>query len=1720
MTETGSYSLPPSQPPCIPKAVIEQIGPKVEDLIIAPDTPSPIIDHCGVPVPEWQRDNVAYRSRSIWKSAKSKAFTAAAWTWRKFIRVGSAADDLTKSFDLLMKEEVPVGLAEVAAAGLRFSVTVLRAAYNWIDDLRHAVGLADCKFWILAALISAFLYWRSQHRIALVVLVISSFNCLKYITSDLKEKVSEKVASAMIEESKKDPPPPAEPAKPVSVPYVEPTPDIQNQNGVTTSSVVVAVALLFVSVVIGYEVKKKSWKGFMDAVSKFPSFKKGLKSYAAEMVEWIKWIIATCCDFVAGSHPKWSDPCSEPIVADFVKDARLWLDENAKDPQPTDEKKRTLYALITAGDEITLSPQWQDTSPPLAHVTTRLLEELRKHIPEYIMFDNPIFDRIEPVPLLLYSKPGQGKSNMLNFIIAMMLPRLVPNLDVKDFIKNPMKYVHVRHPGVGFWDGYHNQPIVIYDDLDYLNELPGNASQIAELIGVLNAFPYHLDMAVLEKKASSFFTSKLVIMTTNSDRPQSAAVKHEGAIDRRFGEAYEVRVRPEWLKEKFKKTSLKGESPKPDWGRIKKHIEENQQGFLDIWEFRPYIIEGGKTKSLIAAKDPGIDMSALVSRLNRRLQINEAVKKSISKAAAGVFSATKQELINQELSKTQKAESAGDIIIEMEELESEFTPVKLTEVTEIEDHTMRAPAIPESWDDTVEHSEPLQPVSGASDDDQLYLERDLTEAGVLSEVEVFPPISCDYPTMVRLLKWTDFKGIQAYDRSKFWYMIHPCYRSVMRFFRAMHRKRELPEGDFFAPDFTVKLPTRSDNAYDRLSRCVCLARTNLDNPGLREFLSMDHISTLDAYGLLTACLTERVGVWARIKYWAKQFAKWAALPAIAIAIYALWSWFGSSYKEIQVADTSVHPEFSIKRLYQRLKDKMTPLQIQNHTQFDFDSYQAALRSVFSISHNGKNYGVAYGVRGEYWVTAAHVVNELLVQLEKPDDVVTITQIFPREGAKSRVEKMSRRELEACYNAQTDYHNNKEKDRIVICKVYSAMGPMPDKSNILLDSAYKTGSGEFTCYGPAWHTGKPSVFEATAMILPGPDGVKFYKHSPGSIPGESGRPLFATVNGRHCIVGVLKGTDRETASSAYYVPITRGWFEDAVTSIKAIRLSAGVPPVSDNSIQDCSVGAPHVVMGVKQTSFSQPIHSTIRRSPIFEGLVEQDIPLEKIPVSLDWYVDEGELKHPIFNLLETWPTGNEYVDLHEVKAAARTVLDRLDKSLRTHSEPAIRSTNFKRALTFEEAVEGTKDGILRSIARNTSPGYPFIVDSDIMQQGGRKYFLGKEGPVDFSSPRVKLLRTMVYGVIDRLKAGMRNDAIIATFLKDELRSVEKHHKPRSIDCANFVFFIAGRILFGGFAMAMACANIDVGCAIGVNPYTQWSEVEMRLKSNPKVFAGDTAGWDQELNSNFPMGCGLTIVDWYADPELASARTTYVANFCFPVRFVMCPAPPKGPYAHLYEKLPQWKRQKGYVYVVVVFSGMSPGDFLTAVLNTLCNITLHVVCFARITDLPYEAYWVFCFIIALGDDHVVTSSDDRYNALSYSSFKTKIGMRYTTATKQPVVIPYDDWKNVQFLGRFFHHLPGFGTTAPLQYESIYRMVYWTKKGVPDSLFSEQAKLAACEMALHGKQDYDKFVQSLIRAFRHRPMLVPKFPPHPEAVAILKNIGESYIAMLPGSNSFLAL
>ena len=151
--------------------------------------------------------------------------------------------------------------------------------------------------------------------------------------------------------------------------------------------------------------------------------------------------------------------------------------------------------------------------------------------------------RMEPLVIQLYGKSGVGKTHM-------MTPLAIELLKVKG-IKDPSKWnqeIYNRMPEQEFWDNYFGQRICIYDDFGQQADSENNPDvEYFELIRTGNIASYALHMANLLEKNKTFFTSEVVILTTNVKRLDPKSICFPEAVRRRIDIGVEVMLKSEFV---------------------------------------------------------------------------------------------------------------------------------------------------------------------------------------------------------------------------------------------------------------------------------------------------------------------------------------------------------------------------------------------------------------------------------------------------------------------------------------------------------------------------------------------------------------------------------------------------------------------------------------------------------------------------------------------------------------------------------------------------------------------------------------------------------------------------------------------------------------------------------------------------------------------------------------------------------------------------------------------------------------------------------------------------------------------------------------------------------------------------------------------------------------------------------------------------------------------
>lgn len=158
--------------------------------------------------------------------------------------------------------------------------------------------------------------------------------------------------------------------------------------------------------------------------------------------------------------------------------------------------------------------------------------------------------RLEPLLVWLYGPSGVGKSHVT-------YPLSIDILKEEGCAQDFETKIYTRRVEQEFWDGYYNQPIVIYDDAFQIVDSESRPNpEFIEVIRTQNIATYPLHMAHLEDKATTRFTSKAVICTSNSNHYSVNSLTCPSAFYRRFDVVAEVTCKPQFGKQMQKTIAL------------------------------------------------------------------------------------------------------------------------------------------------------------------------------------------------------------------------------------------------------------------------------------------------------------------------------------------------------------------------------------------------------------------------------------------------------------------------------------------------------------------------------------------------------------------------------------------------------------------------------------------------------------------------------------------------------------------------------------------------------------------------------------------------------------------------------------------------------------------------------------------------------------------------------------------------------------------------------------------------------------------------------------------------------------------------------------------------------------------------------------------------------------------------------------------------------------
>lgn len=369
------------------------------------------------------------------------------------------------------------------------------------------------------------------------------------------------------------------------------------------------------------------------------------------------------------------------------------------------------------------------------------------------------------------------------------------------------------------------------------------------------------------------------------------------------------------------------------------------------------------------------------------------------------------------------------------------------------------------------------------------------------------------------------------------------------------------------------------------------------------------------------------------------------------------------------------------------------------------------------------------------------------------------------------------------------------------------------------------------------------------------------------------------------------------------------------------------------------------------------------------------------------------------------------------------------------------------LTLDQCLYGDNAYNLNSINWNSSVGFYMRMVKDTTKQKwkGKRWMLDNDVQL---TPKSLNIVEKLFNLNDaKLLRGERIYGINIDNIKDELLSEEKLKQGRGrLFCTNdFISLLLCKKYMGAFAGWIYENRVRNGIAIGVNPYSdEWTSIVVHLKkTSVKAVFLDHAKFDKDQLREV-MESVLVLMDMFygdAGSVNSEARRLLFEDIQNSVHVVM------------YE---------GRLFFYMWDQGNTSGNFLTAILNSLVNISYFYICSIycwlihqginpeSLTSVPANPADKSLAYITLGDDIAATINDVTMPGVNFNTLcmagKKYLNIKMTDELKTEGIIP--DFREVEegsFLGRRFISRPRFGVPrycSPLRLYSCIEKVQWIK------------------------------------------------------------------------------
>ena len=1332
--------------------------------------------------------------------------------------------------------------------------------------------------------------------------------------------------------------------------------------------------------------------------------------------------ISVPTDIESSSHViiKWNEEV-EDVLKSYYDGSFVW----------TDMTWSLIYNLYSRGLSFTRSglyDKWKSDVYRVVNKLGNILEQFRQRNRSGQSIRNP------PVVLYLFGGTGVGKTSITYPLSAHILKTVFEREKIKvDLLNNWKRFVYMRAPEQDFWDGFENQFVTVFDDFNQQVDSSANPSlELFEIIRAGNCFPYPLHMASLDQKANTSFTSKIIMVSSNQKKPQTASLNFPTALERRFDICVEVTRKDEY-------TNVKLDKFNPD-----------------IYNFYLY------------------DMST--QKMIRQVTFEDIIKLSVDKYFdRASFVDSMDEYIRNVLQ--EKVEHVNEIPKEQ---------AGRVDSNDIDDDMLDQYA----WDDSIpnELSLPEFRDEWVNKHDQSYLRSLFTTQGWISGffkkktpydtltdrfkeaigVVVNPFDALKQATSRLRLSYTDLELSWRRFREEHPYvvkslMVVSLLVGALVFLKMFKMVTQITTGKSVTENVNSKLVSIKELWRDRTPRSVKNEAyvAKVIQPIKVEAYNPRIIQSSPKIEAYNPSVVKPI----KVESYNQPMLRPIKAEAIEAVEFDPATGFPVSQGVKDLNATEILLAIVRRNLYKMFEStNNTPIghclflkgKIALMPKHFMYSLNQSLRIDPQATINFKSVLLqrAFEIR----------IKDLLLGVkpfESPEELGTPTS---RDLMAVSVETAIIHPDVTSYFASRDSLSRVNTTEIMLPIMINNNGKYANDNGVVL-LRFRTGE---------------TVLQTITELPVGDDEaeVKRYirdawRYEADTQPSECGAPLIVRNSriapGKICGIHIagIEGTGEGFATPLYFDDVERilAMFPDKYLMHQRIQREFLAFPKEQGQI-------PEEAEFIRHGALVHPIYqaaiSTIEPSLCYGKIKKVETRVCQLRKNKDFDPRAYRLQR-LGNIPQAIPR-----DI--VENAGQAFLDECSSVIASSKSD---TSNLKAVYSFEEAILGI-DGepYVNSIKRGTSPGFPYIQQKETKQ---RKLFFGSGDEYDLTTEQCQQLKIRVNEII---AAANRNEVLDHYFvdtLKDERKPIHKAHKTRLFAAGPLDYLVVCKMYFNGVVALLQKSRNWSHVSVGTNPYSaDWGEIARTLlRKSKRMVAGDFEGFDASQHQLLLEAAGEVFIQLSkrhlgaTDADERVMRVLLVSLF--------------NSFHISGREVYQWTHS--------LPSGHYLTAPINSVFVNIVFACIWQIAFNDCSYLAARSFWNECGIVAYGDDHIVSIPANRteiFNQLSIPQYFKQIGLSYTMEDKDAEATrPYRNLYEVTYLKRAFALDEHGMWLAPLSLQTVLETPMWMHRNPdPRNQTIENLEWAVKELSLHSREVWNQWfpkLQEQMVALRHYTRLI---------------------------------